>query len=37
MTLNSAEFFALLVLAGFVYAAWRVLDWAGAHIAWLPW
>jgi hypothetical protein len=37
MTLNTAEAFGLAVVVAFVYAAWRVADYFGAHFAWVPW
>lgn len=36
MTLTRAEFIALLLVAGFVYAAIRVADFFGAQVAWWP-
>lgn len=34
--MTSAEAFGLSVVVAFVYAAWRVADYLGAHIVWLP-
>lgn len=36
MTLSAPEFIALLLVAGFVYAAIRLADFFGAHLAWWP-
>lgn len=37
MTLARSEIFELVLLTVFIYAAWRLADWAGATFAWLPW
>lgn len=35
--MTAAEAFGLSVVVLFVYVAWRVADYFGAHFAWLPW